>query len=131
MPIGMVRQQLGHPGAESAVAHIGERFGVDHIIGVAGAQQIEEVVPALRTGRSEPGEMVVADMGAKAVLCLVACAGIVDPQPGRTAQARAQYVAALVEKSVLPGGQQPHHLPLRDRDAGGRTCYAEMGRLAQ
>ena len=56
VPIGMFRQQPDHWSAERALPHIGERFVVDHIVGMAGAQQIEDIVPAPRTGRPEPCE---------------------------------------------------------------------------
>jgi hypothetical protein len=39
---------------------------IDHVIGVSGAQVIEEVQSALAGPRGEPGEAVVANLGAEA-----------------------------------------------------------------
>ena len=63
---------------ERAVAHIGERLGVDDVVAMAGTQQVEEVEPALRTGGAEPGEAVIADLRAEAILGLVPGTGVVD-----------------------------------------------------
>ena len=41
-----------------------KRVLVDHVIAMASAQQVEEVAPALRAGRDEPGKMIVADLRA-------------------------------------------------------------------
>ena len=68
---------------------------------MAGAQQFQEVQPALGAGRAEPGEMIIADLRAEAVRRLVARARIVDRNPGGRLQARAQYVARLAEEAVL------------------------------
>lgn len=71
-----------------AAAHVGERLGIDHIVAMAGAQQLKEVEPGLAGGRGEPGKAVVADLGAEAVRGLVARPGIVDRHPGCRFQAR-------------------------------------------
>ena len=105
--------------ASARLAHIGERLGVDHVVAMAGAQQVEEIEPALRAGGAEPGEAVVADLRAEAVRRLVARAGVVDRDPGRRLKAGAQHVARLVEEAVLAADQQPHDLPLGDLDADG------------
>ena len=99
--VGMLGEQPDDRPGERAAAHIGERFGVDHIIPVTGAQQLEEVEPALGAGRPEPGEAVVADVGAEAVLRLVAGAGIVDRDPGGRGEAGAQHFLCFVEEAVL------------------------------
>ena len=116
----------GEPGnrrrGEMMLAHIGQGLGVDHVILVTGAQQFEEVAPALRAGGAEPGEVCVADLGAEAVLRLVARRGIIHRDPGGARQAGAQHLARLAEKPVLPGDQQPHHLTLGD-------CQAEAAQL--
>jgi hypothetical protein len=57
-----------------------------------GTQQIEEVRPALaRLGR-EPGEVVIADRRAEAVLARMTLAGIGDRDPGCRLQACPQHV---------------------------------------
>jgi len=58
-------------------ADIGERLIVDDIVGVTGAQAFEKVQAALRIDGAEPGEAIVADLGADRVAALVAGAGVV------------------------------------------------------
>ena len=50
------RQAAEHRPGERAAAHVGQGRRVDHILAVAGAQQVEEVEPALARPRAEPGE---------------------------------------------------------------------------
>ena len=103
-----MRGQLGdHRPGQCPLAHVGQRLGVDHVVAVAGAQHLEEVQPALRAGGGEGGEVVVAELGADAVLVLVAGAGVVDADPGRRAQPGPQHVACLVEEGALALVQQP------------------------
>ena len=59
--VGMFGQLPDDRTGQIAAAHIGERFGVDHVIFVTGAQQFEKIAPALGCGRAEPGEAVVAE----------------------------------------------------------------------
>ena len=80
-PIGKVpligRGQAGDRRASQfAAAHIIERRVVQHVIGMSGARQIEEVQPALRCARAEPGKAVIADPRAKPVPGLVPGTGI-------------------------------------------------------
>ena len=84
---------------------------------MAGAQQVEEVEPALRTGGAEPGEAVVTDLRAEAILGLVPGTGVVDRDPAGAGQARAQHLLCFAEEAVLAVDQQTHHLSLRDLDA--------------
>ena len=104
------------PGQGTA-AHIVQRRFVDDVVGVSGAQQIEEVQPALARPGAEPGEVVIADLRAEAVLACVARAGVVHRDPGRRLQARPQHVTVLGEEPILSGDQQAHHLSLGDGDA--------------
>src|SRR3984893_13751666 len=62
---------------EGALAHVGQRIGIDEVITVARAQQLEEVAAALGTGGAEPGKMSVADLCAAAVDSLVAGPGVI------------------------------------------------------
>ena len=62
---------------------------------MSGAQQVEEVQPALARARAEPGEIVVADLRAKAVAPRVSRAGIVDADPGGALQPRPQHVTGF------------------------------------
>jgi hypothetical protein len=64
-------------------AHVIECCRVEHEVGMAGTQQIEKVQPALRWSGAEPGEPVIADLGAETVRHLVSCAGVIDRYPGR------------------------------------------------
>ncbi len=59
------------------LAHVIERCGVEHEVGVAGTQQIQEVQSALRGPCAEPGEMLIADLRAVAILGLMPRAGVV------------------------------------------------------
>ena len=55
-------QSLDQRSGQRMVTHIVQGRVVDHIVGVAGTQQVEEVEAALATRRAEPGEVVVADL---------------------------------------------------------------------
>ena len=88
-PGGMISKdrfrRSGQPGDEGGrqcvVAHIGEGHVVQHEVGVAGAQQIQEVQSALRLPRAEPGEPVIADLCAEAVARLMPSSGVIDRYP--------------------------------------------------
>ena len=125
--LGMLRQAGDHRPRERAPAHVGERLGVDHVVGEARPEHLEEVRPALRGGGDERGEVVVAGLGADAVAVPVTGAGVVDADPARGAQRGPQHLARLVEEGVLARVQQPDDLPLGDQDADG----AELGDRAR
>ena len=114
---GMLDQASDHMGGQRTLAHIRQRLGVDEVVVVAGAQQLEEVETALGAGRAEPGEVGVANLGAEAVGGFVACAGVVHRNPGGARKPGAQYVASLGEKVVLAFDQEAEHLALADQDA--------------
>ena len=115
--VGMVGQTGDGMLRQGALAHVGQRLGIDHIVGVAGAQQLQEVEAALGACRGEPGEVLVADLGADAVPALMARPGVVDADPGGAGQAGPQHVAGLGQERLLAGDQQAHDLSLGDRDA--------------
>ena len=78
----VVLGQLGdHRAAQATLAHVGQGLGIDHVIAVAGLQDLQEAQPAFRRGRGERGEVVVADLRADAVAVLVTGAGVVDADP--------------------------------------------------
>jgi hypothetical protein len=79
--LGLRRQTGDQGGGQSAVAHVFERRIVQHKVDMAGAQQIEEVQPALRGPRAELGESVVADLRAEAVLGFMPRRGVIDGYP--------------------------------------------------
>jgi hypothetical protein len=83
---------------------------------MAGAQEIEKVQSALRSGGAKPGKVIIANLGAVAVRGFVACAGVIDRDPGCTLQAGPQYVAGFVQEALLARGQQAKDLPLGDED---------------
>ena len=99
------------------MAQIGQRLGIDDVIAVAGAQQLEEIAAALRSGGAEPSEMRIADLGAEAVRGLVARAGVVHRDPGGVRKPGTEHIASLVQKAVLTVLQQTHELPLGNHDA--------------
>ena len=82
-----------------------------------GAQQIEEIQPALRGARAEPGEPVIADLRAKPVLAGMARTGIVRRHIGRGLQPGPQNRLCFADELVLFVGQQALHLSLRDGHA--------------
>jgi hypothetical protein len=122
--VGVPGQAGDQRTGQGTVAHIGQRRGVDDIVGVAGAQQIEKVQPALARGGGEPGKVLVADLRADAVGGFVARAGIVHADPGGVGQAGAQHVTGFVAKPILARDQQAHHLTARDIHATARNCAA-------
>ena len=65
--VGMGGQLRDYGAGQAALAHVGERLGVDHVVGVAGPQDLEEIQPALGRGGGERGEVVVAELGADGV----------------------------------------------------------------
>ncbi len=83
---------------------------------MACTQQVEEVQTTLAARRAEPGERVVADLRTDGVRAAVARTGVVDADPLRCLQSRAQHLAGLRQKIVLLINQQTHHLALGDAD---------------
>ena len=83
---------------------------------MAGAQELQEIETALRSGGAKPSEVVVADLGAAAIHAFVASTGVVHRDPGCARQAGAQHIAGLGQEAVLALVQQPHHLALGDRN---------------
>ena len=92
------------------LAHVVQRRLVNHVIGEAGAQQLEEVHSAFATGGAEPGEAVVADLRADGVGTAVARAGVVHRDPICRFQPCPQHLPVLNEEIILPMDQQPHGL---------------------
>src|SRR5215472_10300663 len=117
--LSMGRQLTDDRPGERPAAHIVDGGLVDHIIGVPGTQQVKEVQPALAASCAEPGEAVVADLRAEAVVPGVPRTGVVNGDPCRPLQAGTQHIAALGEKAVLSIDQQTHHLTLRDAEPDG------------
>ena len=66
--IGMRGEARDDRSGERPSAHIGQGLGIDHIVAITGAQQLEEVATALRAGGAKPSEVGVADLSAEAVL---------------------------------------------------------------
>src|SRR5580765_5995562 len=111
------------PGKVSS-AHIVQRRRVDDAVCEPGAQEIQEVQPALARAGAEPGEIIVADLGGEAVLASMACTSVIHRDPGRRPQARPQYVTVLIKEPILSSDQQAHHLPLGDGDANApQLCH--------
>ena len=103
--IRMFGQAGDHRCGKRAVAHIGQRLGIDDVITMAGAQQLQEIETALRIRGAEPGEVCVADLRAEAIRGLVASTGIVDRDPGGAREPGAQHLAVLRQEAVLTGDQ--------------------------
>ena len=110
------------------LTHIGERLVVDDIIREPGAQAFEEVHAALRIGRPEPGEAVVADLRADRVAPLVARPGIIDADPGCVRKSGAQDIARFLDEGLVIGDQQARQLPLGDFDPDREQLREQAGR---
>ena len=106
---GLRRQLADHGSGEGTATHVAQGRIIDHVVGVSGAQQIEEVQPALAGPRAEPGEAVVTDLCAEAILSGVARASIVHRDPCRRLQASPQHLTVLDEEVTLAVNQ--HRLP--------------------
>jgi hypothetical protein len=117
--VGLLGQRGDRRSGQSPPSHVGQSFSVDHVLGVAGTEQIEEVAPTFAGRRAEPGEMIVADLGARAVAGLVARASVIDADPGGIGEAGAQHVAGFAEEAILALDQQAHDLALGHIDADG------------
>ena len=64
------------------LAHVGQSLGIDDIVTVAGPKQLEEVGTVLRVCRAEPSKILIADLRAEAVLCLVSSSSVIHRDPG-------------------------------------------------
>jgi hypothetical protein len=95
---------FGKPGdqvsGQRAFAHIGERYVVDDVIAMAGAQQAEEIEPAHRVRGGEGGEVRVANLGAEAVLRPMTRPGVVHGDPGAVREAGTQHIARFVAEAM-------------------------------
>ena len=60
--LSMGGQPMDDGPCQGTATHIVQRCLIDDVVGVSGAQQIEEVQPALARPSAEPGEIVVADL---------------------------------------------------------------------
>jgi hypothetical protein len=117
MRLRMLGQSRDRVLRQGATPHGLERGGVDDVIAVAGAQQLEEVEPALRAGGGEEGKARVADLRAHAVRRPMSSTGVVDRDPPRRLQPGPQHRARLLDEALLACDQQPDQLALGNRDA--------------
>jgi hypothetical protein len=62
LPLLMRGKSLDERSGQRMIAHVVQGRAVDHIVGVTGTQQVEEVQTTLAARRAEPGERVVADL---------------------------------------------------------------------
>ena len=81
--LGMRGQPVDDGAGQILPAHVGYRRLVDHVVGVAGAQAVEEVGARLRQAGAEGGEPAVADLCGDTVAPGMEGAGVVDADPGR------------------------------------------------
>jgi hypothetical protein len=110
--VGVFREPGNSRPGECMFAHIGQGGIVDHVIGVPGAQQVEEVQSALASRRAEP--VVVANLRADAVGAFVAGTSVVHCDPTGRLQTRAQHITCFGQECILVGDQHTHDLPLGD-----------------
>ncbi len=125
--LGTRRQTGDRSRRETMVAHIGVGSLIDHVVGMFGAEQtrhgldpvVEKVQSDLRRSRAEPGKPLIADLRAKPVLPGMARTGVVNADPGRGFQPRAQNILGLGDKvrEVLVRQANPT-IPWRDASTG-------------
>jgi hypothetical protein len=101
---------------QALLSHVVVSGVVEHVVSVPRAEQIEEVQPALRGPRAEPGEPLIADLRAKPVLPGMTRAGVVHADPGRCFQPRTQNILGFGDEPIVVFVQQTNQLPLRDRN---------------
>ena len=108
---------------QGVLSHIAISRLVENVIGVTGAQQVEEIQPAFRCAGREPGEPVIADLRAKPVLAGMPRAGVIDGEIRRCLQPGAQNVLGFSHEIRLPISQQALQLALGNRHARrAREC---------
>jgi hypothetical protein len=96
---------------------VGQRRSIDHVVGMAGAQQVQEVQPALRRAGGEPSEVVVADVRGVFIAPGVPGAGVIDRHPGGGCQPGLQDGVLLAVESILVGRQEGDDLTLGNAHA--------------
>ena len=105
------------PSRQVPLPHAFERDVVHGAILLSRAEMLEEVEAALRAGRPETREEVVADRRAIAVPGLVAGAGVVGADPRRRLQAGPQHLLLLPGDAPGIRGREPPDLALGDVQA--------------
>lgn len=121
LPISEVGLWVSHQAADQRrrqgmLAHIAVGRLVEHVIGMAGTEQFKEVQPAFGCACAKPGEPVIADLRAKAVLGLVPRTGVVDRDIRRCLQPRPQNILRFRDETCLIPVQQADQMPFRDRN---------------
>src|SRR5450631_1835736 len=101
---------------QALVSHVVVSGVIEYVIGVSGAQQIEEVQSALRGPRAKPGEPFIADLRAKPVLPGMTRTSVVHADPGRCLQSRAQNILGFGDEPLMVLVQQANQLSLRNRN---------------
>ena len=101
--------------------------GIDHIVGVRPAQQLQEVDAALRIGAVEDGEVFIAKMGAIAIFSGMASSGVVDVQIGADAKAGVQQGILFLMERRLVFGNQPVELAAGEVDAPIAQLLPQQG----
>ena len=95
----LLGQSGNQGGGQCTAAHIVERRVVQHEVGMAGAQQIEEVQPALRWPRAEPGDCRSADAAASCPPLYVVPRYRPPIPKTMSLQSRSQHVAGFAKRS--------------------------------
>lgn len=117
MPFRAAGEPVDQRRRQATLSHILEAGCVQHEVGMAGPEHVKKVQSALARPRAEPGDMIVADLRAKAVPGLVAGAGVVDRYPGRGLKPGTQHVTGLPQERIVLFSQQTLHLTFGDRHA--------------
>ena len=116
LPLPVRGQLPDHRSGQGVLTHVVQRRLVDDVVGVTGAQQVEEVQPALAAGRAEPGELSLPICVHTALAPrwrAPVSSTVIQPHVCSPARSTSRIFRQEV---VLPVDQQAHHLPLGDAD---------------
>jgi hypothetical protein len=100
-------------GSQSAATHVVKCQVVQHVVGMSGTQQIEEVQPALGGSRAEPGEAVVADLRVKAVFGFMVGPALLSRKLMAGHEQLLTLASDIVSAHVSNNAVSPDQLPLR------------------
>jgi hypothetical protein len=98
-------------------AHVGFRRRIDRVARRSAEQIAQEREARLARPGAEGGEPVGAELRGETGLAGVPRACVVDADEGRGAKASAEDGFLLGAEQLQLGGQEPHHLALRDQKA--------------
>ena len=123
----MAGKERARGGGKILSQHVGQRIIVQHIVATSRAQQLQEIDPTLAVGAREVGEPFIADVGAVAVVALMACGGVVDVDVAGQFQAHPQQGLFLRVEVLIDLGDDGTELARRDIDAPLTQLLQQQG----